>query len=80
MTTAMIQPRSGSDLQHSGLAGYRIVPVAVRRGLMELDAGAAQVLASGSQQVAFADAWNDRMDALGARRGSWDELRQLLPA
>ncbi|MDA3963821.1 MAG: hypothetical protein PF961_23780 [Planctomycetota bacterium] len=27
----------------------------------------------------FSGAWNDRMDQLGARRGTWDELEALLP-
>lgn len=78
MPPAMTQPRSGSDLQHAGLASLRIRPVAARRGTVALDQGVAQVLCD-LQAVAFSDAWNARMDDLGARRGTWDDMHQLLP-
>ncbi|MBA3708084.1 MAG: hypothetical protein H0W83_04575 [Planctomycetes bacterium] len=79
MSKTQTQPRSGNDLQHSGLFGYRIVPKPASRTNVVLEAGVASIETGAAQSAALSDAWNTRMDDLGARRGTWDELQALLP-
>jgi len=78
MTKIQTQPRSGNDLQHSGLGGYRIVAKRAS-GYVVLDAGSAEVQTGLTPSANLSEHWNQRMDELGARRGTWDDLRALLP-
>jgi hypothetical protein len=80
MTQAQTQPRSGNDLQHSGLGGYRLVPKPATKTNVVLEARPVTIQSLVSAQAAnLSEGWNERMDALGARRGTWDELQGLLP-
>lgn len=48
------------------------------KSIQAIVSGARGVLARPRTGMGFIRAWHHRMDALGARRGTWSELRQLL--
>ena len=76
MTTAM-QAKAGNvnDLHSLSLDGYRMVKVKSSKSSFTLASDHAAVASQDMSQ-----AWNERMDALGAERGSWEELEALLPS
>ena len=76
MITAMqANASSVNDLQSFGLDGYRLVPVKSAKSTFTLASDHAAVAPHDMSQ-----AWNDRMDDLGAECGTWADLEALLPS